>query len=365
MSSVYYLDKIQVKNFRNLKDQVINFGPRITCIFGNNGNGKTNILEAIYYLINKKSFKKKTTFPQILSMDCEYPEILIQSVIKDNIEKAYSFSLRINSETAEAYLNSKILKKRLNIPIVFINPYDAQSFFLIPQFRRQWIDQHLAQFDENFRKNLSKYKHFLKFKNLLLLERPYQYQEQIIAAHCAIAPVIAEINLQKKVFIDALNEKLQAIFQNLFSENMKLELFCEISLIAQNSKEILNRLNQHLVEEIRAQKTLWGPHRDDYSLLINGISAFDYASLGQQKSSYLSILFAYIELFRYKFNASPIVLMDDVSGELDSLRWGQLISFLKSGEFQVIITTANEKFKEELEKIDGVKKIKVVNGSVI
>ena len=80
--------------------------------------------------------------------------------------------------------------------------------------------------------------------------------------------------------------------------------------------------------------------------------------------SYLSLLFAYISLFRYKFNSFPIVLLDDVSGELDGLRWKRLITYLEKSEFQVFITTANERFKIELEKIEGANKLLVTKGKV-
>jgi DNA replication and repair protein RecF len=80
--------------------------------------------------------------------------------------------------------------------------------------------------------------------------------------------------------------------------------------------------------------------------------------------SYLSLLFAYIELFRYKFNSFPIVLLDDVSGELDKLRWKRLVDYLKTQNFQILITTANDRFKDELDTIAGAKKILVDGGSV-
>ncbi len=81
--------------------------------------------------------------------------------------------------------------------------------------------------------------------------------------------------------------------------------------------------------------------------------------------SYLSLLFAYIELFRYIFTSYPMVLIDDVSGELDKLRWRRLVEYLEKRKYQVLITTANEKFKEELDKIDGANKIYVENGSIL
>src|SRR5690606_34270057 len=96
----------------------------------------------------------------------------------------------------------------------------------------------------------------------------------------------------------------------------------------------------------------------------DGLNSYDYCSLGQQKMSYLSLLFAYIELFRYKYTSYPIVLIDDVSGELDRFRWQKLVEYLEKSEFQVLITTANEKFKEELERIVGASKLYVESGSV-
>jgi DNA replication and repair protein RecF len=81
--------------------------------------------------------------------------------------------------------------------------------------------------------------------------------------------------------------------------------------------------------------------------------------------SYLSLLFAYIELFRYKYSSYPIVLIDDVSGELDQHRWRRLVEYLEKSQFQVLVTTANEKFKEELERIEGANKIHIKNGSII
>ena len=365
MTDFYSLNKIQLTNYRNIKNQVIEFGPKITCIFGDNGNGKSNILESIYFLFNKKSFKKNTGYPQMLSLDCENPEILIQSVIKSEEGKLHSYNLKLKHGEFEYYLDSKLVKKRLHIPTVFINPFDAQSYFQISQFRRQWFDQHFSQFDERYRRLLSKYKDYLKFKNALIINRPHQFREQILAANYSIAPIILELSLIKKEIIAMLNNEIKKIFFKIFADDMNLELLLESSLSIQNSEEILLKLNDSLNKELIVNKTIIGPHRDDYLLLINGLNACDYSSLGQQKSSYLSLLFAYIQLFRYKFKASPIVLMDDVSGELDSLRWSHLTAFLKSGDYQVVLTTANENFRNEVEKFEGVMRLKIINGVVI
>ena len=129
-------------------------------------------------------------------------------------------------------------------------------------------------------------------------------------------------------------------------------------------KDILAILNKNRELDIISGRTSYGVHKDDYVLLFDGLNSFDYCSLGQQKMSFLSLIFAYIELFRYKFNSNPIVLIDDVSGELDKKRWGSLIEYLKSRQFQVFITTANENFKTELEKLHNSKNILVSEGQI-
>ena len=108
-----------------------------------------------------------------------------------------------------------------------------------------------------------------------------------------------------------------------------------------------------------------GTHRDDYLLLFDGFNSFEYCSLGQQKTAFLGLLFAYIQLFRYIYNTSPIVLIDDISGELDMMRWRQLVQFFKNDRFQVLITTANDNFNKELQAIDNVAYINVKRGAII
>ena len=114
--------------------------------------------------------------------------------------------------------------------------------------------------------------------------------------------------------------------------------------------------------DIKAKVTQVGIHRDDFIFSFDGLNAFEFCSLGQQKMAFLSLIFAYIELFRYKFSSYPIVLMDDVSGELDSQRWKNLIEYLETKSFQVLITTANENFGKELELIPDSKKFYIEHG---
>jgi DNA replication and repair protein RecF len=356
------ISRLQVQNFRNLYPEMIEFGSGINCIVGRNGNGKTNILEAIYFLSTKKSFRKKTGFPQILSIDGEKPEIIISSVFKDSENNMIPLSAKLEDKASSWFLDGKPIKRRPPIKVVFINPFDSYNFHQSASARRYFFDTHIGQLDDVYRSLMARYNNFLRQRNTLLSKRPSKYQEQIAAIDVNMARYNFEITQKRVEFINNLGPHLSEIFQELFSLDHTLEISLSSKLIGLTQEQIHQLMAKNLPEDERLGHTKLGIHRDDFIIFFDGINSLDYCSLGQQKITYLSLLFAYIDLFRYKFKTYPIVLIDDVSGELDELRWERLVSYLKRGNFQVLITTANDNFKQELEKIEDSTEITVSGG---
>jgi DNA replication and repair protein RecF len=360
----FKITKLQVTNFRNLQPDIVTFSDGINCIFGKNGNGKTNLLEAIYVLINHKSFRKNTTFPQLLGMDGEKTEILFSSVFSDDQEEIFSYSGKVLTDHALWFLNDKQAKKKVQVPIVLINPYDSVNFFLSAQFRRHWFDYHFSQLSEEYRQTLRALQLTIKFRNKLLATRPLHYRAQIEALLPGLARDSFQITEEKKIYLKDLETGLTPVFKSLFDESLKAQVELNSEFKNRTAQQISHFYQQNLSKDEYAGCTTTGVHRDDYEFLLNGMNFQQYASLGQQKSVYLGLVFAYIELFRYKFKTYPIVLIDDISGELDVVRWCNLIAYLRQCHFQALITTANEKFREELEKIEQINKITIVAGVV-
>lgn len=360
-----YLNKLQVNNFRNLQNDVLTFSNGINCIFGLNGNGKTNILEAVYYLLNKKSFRKNTSFQQLINVECEKPEIVFSSVMKDTGENIFSYTGQINNEKALWYLNNAIQKKKPGLNSIFINPFDSFSFHSVSAFRRNWIDSHLSILNPVYKKTLSQFNAALRFRNNLLSKKPAQYKEQIQANNPQLSQYSYDLIQARKLFLEELKDYCRLTFQIIFEEVHQLEIALESKFDNWSKQEIENYYTENLEKDSIIGHTRTGVHRDDYVFKFDGYNSYEYCSLGQQKMSFLSLLFAYIELFRYKFNSYPIVLIDDVSGELDERRWKNLIGYLQAKKFQVLITTANENFKKELEKIEDATKININNGRLI
>lgn len=357
--------KLEVKNFRNLSDDIVDFSPKINCIFGQNGNGKTNLLEAIFFLFYKKSFRKSATFGDLVSIDTENPTIRLSALIEELDGEKRSLSLKIDPKEAIWSINGQISKRGLNLKSVVVNPFDAFNFFNEAAFRRYFVDFYLSQLDSTYKTDLSKYQKLIKFKNRLLSSKPDQFREQLSAINHELAPLCYNLVGKRAGFAKELNKHLETIFNRVFSESYSLKFELVSSFLDKGEKEIGEKFEEHRVKDEMIGHTTVGIHRDDYQILVNGLSAFDYASLGQQKMSYLGLLFAYIELFWYKFSVYPIILIDDISGELDEERWGRLVSYLEASKFQVLITTANHHFKEKLESIKGIKKIELRAGKII
>ena len=363
--SNYKISKLQVTNFRNLNPDIITFSNGINCILGENGNGKTNILEAINVLATKKSFRKNTSFPQFLSIDGGKPEIIFSSVFENKEQEKISYTSKMTNESILWFLDGAPVKRKLDIKIVFINPFDSYGFHNSASDRREWIDYFIGQLDENYKKSLTKYTQAMRFRNTLLSKKPSKFKEQIIASDGELSILSMYLTARRVEFLREIEPFIAQTFQQIFSEKHNLQINLDSRIINLSAVSVQKIFLNNLETDCERGHTSYGPHKDDYVLLFDGLNSFDFCSLGQQKMSYLSLLFAYIELFRYKYMSYPIVLIDDVSGELDQHRWRRLVEYLEKREFQVLITTANEKFKEELDRINGANKIHIKNGSVI
>ncbi|MBP5297066.1 MAG: DNA replication and repair protein RecF [Bacteriovoracaceae bacterium] len=351
------------------------FGPGINCIFGDNGNGKTNLLEAIYYLIYHRSFRRKAGFPQILGMDGGKPEILFSAVVQEagKTEKGpsrpaqnFAYTGKVTAQGPLWFWQQKPAPKRPNIPLVLINPFDAHHFFFTASFRRGWFDQRLALLSQVYKQKWAYYQKALKQRNALLAnaggsslpDGPLQALTDVMAASTA------ELLPLRLAFIQDLVKQTKQVFPRLFQEDLALQLEMVSPFLNCSLQQIKDLYLEKLPAEKLAKRSLRGLHRDDYRIFIGDFQAEEYASMGQQKCAYLALEFAYIELFRYKFNAYPIVLMDDVSGELDQARWFNLVTYLRQCNFQVLITTANEKFRETLQQIGQINELKITSGEI-
>ncbi len=357
------IKKLQAQNFRNLSASVFEFNSGINCIFGQNGNGKTNLLEAVYFLTNKKSFRKNTGFSQMIDIEGGQPQIILQSVFEREGDLT-SYSVRIGEELEERFLNNTPEKSKTPSASVFINPFDSYSFHTSSTFRRQWMDSHIGLIDREYKQISGKFLKAIRFRNSVLGMGGRNASNQLRAIDEQVSEYSAILTAKRHDFLNQLNKFITPTFKAVFAEENTLQMDLDSIFVHWDAKKIFDFYRHQESSDIKAQITQVGIHRDDFIFSFNGLNAFEFCSLGQQKMAFLSLIFAYIELFRYKFSSYPIVLIDDVSGELDSRRWKNLIEYLETKNFQVLITTANENFGKELERIPNSKKFFIEHGGL-
>lgn len=358
------IKKLQAQNFRNLGPDIFEFIPGINCIFGKNGNGKTNLLEAVYLLTNKKSFRKNTNYSQMVNIEGGKPEFILQSVFQSGKELT-AYSLRASDEIEQRFLDNTPYKGKAPTTSVFINPFDSYSFHTSSTFRRQWLDAHLSLMDSEYKQKLGRYQKAIRFRNSVLGMGGKSVSSQLKAIDEQISEYSSFITLRRNQFLTELNKHITPTYKSIFSAEHSLQLDLDSLFLHWDSKRIFDFYRHQESSDIKARITTVGIHRDDCIFSFDGLNAFEFCSLGQQKMGFLSLIFAYIELFRYKFSSYPIVLIDDVSGELDSQRWENLIKYLETKQFQVLITTANENFGKELERIPNSKKLYIDQGKLV
>lgn len=344
-----FLQKISSKNFRNLNIEKLEFNKKLTCVFGENRQGKTNLLEMIYYIFNKKSFKKKCSFSQLLTIDGEKTEFIISAVVK-NQDVLNLLAIKENKAGQTCYLNGEIREKNnIGKNIFILVPSDAYNFFMNRLERLTWVDDEICRLKNDHSKNLYKYYKGLRQRNYLLSSIKKD-KVQITSLTKVISPYACRIQDARQLFLREINKHSDGIYRDLFSANEQLSISMneKIKYLSNCPDKYAVKWLNYYDEEIEKGVSKYGPHLDDIEIKINGFPIISHGSLGQQKMAFFSLFFSGLKLnFSKKYeNQNILILLDDISSEIDSLRLKSLIKYLLNQRCQVILTTANKNLQE-------------------
>ena len=350
----------------------MDFSDRFNIIYGNNGQGKTNILEAIYLCASGRSHRtSKDT--ELVRFSSDYYNIntyVFNNGLDRNINIKY-----LNNEKKQIKINEIPIKKlgslMGNLYAVLFSPEDLSIIKQGPGERRRFVDITLSQIKPTYFYSLQSLAKILKQRNILLknLYSKSELIDTIDIWNYKLAEVAANIIIERKRFSDILSEFAQNQHKFITNDREVITFNYDCNFNYHNSdkkNEIINLyiklLEKSINRDISVGYTTIGPHRDDYDILINNKSLKLYGSQGQQRSSVLSIKIAEIELINRETGQYPILLLDDVMSELDENRQKYLMESIKC--VQTFITCTNDtKFKNILN--DSAKYFLIENGSVI
>lgn len=357
-----YVESLALRNFRNYEALDIIFSDKINILYGENAQGKTNILESIYLSATTRSHKRAKE-KDIIRFGEEESHIRL-NIKKRDVGHRIDVHLKKIGNKGIA-IDGIPIKKSTElfglINIIIFSPEDLSVVKSSPGERRRFMDMEICQLSRIYYSNLSKYNKILDQRNNTLKQIAYRngVEDVLDVWDDQLVDVGSSIIKERQNFINMLNEVIKEIHKNLTSEGEEIELKYEPNVESDNFDDVLKEKRNI---DIKNTTTMSGPHRDDFGIFINNVDVRKYGSQGQQRTAALSLKLAEIELVKKIINDNPILLLDDVMSELDSKRREALLNSIK--DIQTIITcTGYDDFIKQRINVDKIYKIS--NGKIV
>lgn len=352
--------RLTLTNFKNHPEKTFEFSPQINCFVGNNGVGKTNILDALHYLSVGKSFLGNSDFQNILS-DGEFFSI---DATVDSGEKEDIIKILLPREAKKIIKKNDKSYERLAdhigyLPSVMISPYDSNLISDSGESRRKFLDAMISQTNPEYLFNLIQYQKTLQQRNALLKyfakNRTFE-RDSLEIYDEPMTKFGTEIFQQRKAFVSQLNPVVQQFYNMLSRGREQVEVQYQSHLYEDNFAEILR---ENLDKDRVLTYTSGGVHKDDLLFQMNGNLLKKYGSQGQQKSFLISLKLAQIKRIKELTGKNPVLLLDDIFDKLDDHRVSQLISLINQENFgQMFITdTHRERTESVVKRINEESKI--------
>lgn len=356
------IKSIELADYRNYDSLVMQFDRGTNILYGDNAQGKTNILEAIFVAATTRSHKGSKD-REIVNFNKEEGHIRTW-LEKDGAETRVDMHLR-KSKSKGIAIDGQKIKRAAELlglcNVVFFSPEDLGIIKNGPAERRRFVDMELCQLDGVYLYNLNHYNKIINQRNRLLKDMYLNQglKETLEVWDMQLVSFGIKIIERRALFVKQLNEIIYGIHRKLSGDKEELQICYEPDAVQEAFEEKLSSARDR---DIRAKMTSVGPHRDDFSFLVGGVDIRKYGSQGQQRTAALSLKLAEIELVKKITGDNPILLLDDVLSELDSNRQNYLLNSI--GEIQTIITcTGLEEFVHHRFEINRV--YKVADGNVI
>ena len=386
------IKKLQIRNLRNIEEIDLSCSEGIHFIHGQNGQGKTTVLEAIYILSNLRSFRDSD-----LAAALQYNEQVGQIRGFFEIEPGTQVELKVelmrNPQRFEkrAYVNHKLSKsmadyygvKLHHSPIQFhainLNPTSTDLIRGEPALRRNYFNQVISSQNPGYMNTLKRYQKFVDQKNALLKDEEKRDDVLLKVLNEGLIQEGAKVLFERYNFLKKIVGPAQEFLANIapkqhrviFGYKSRKPLYFTGQFELQSIKKLEEILHQELVEfsslERVRRSSLVGPHRDDFIFSVEGSNAdlIDVGSQGEIRSFLLALKLAELEEFKNETGVQPVLLIDDFSSELDSDRRGFLLNYLKNSGLQIFVTSTDD-LTHHLQVNDVLqgKAIQIVNGKI-
>ncbi len=337
-----HIKEISLENFRNYEKQNIILNPDINIIYGNNAQGKTNIIEAIFLCSYGKSFRAKKDSDLIkFGKERAKVEVLYEKIDREG-------KITVNIDNKKLFYINDINQKKISdiigkINIVTFTPDDIEIIKDGPQRRRKFLDMMISSLKPNYIHLLNTYNKALEQRNNYL--RQIKIENKSINMLDIWDETLSEYSYKifeyRKYFIDKFSEKLE-VFHNLITKSGKEEIKIKYISNGRDRESYLENLRKSRQVDIKRGFTATGIHRDDFMIYINNRPVAIFGSQGQQRTAVLTLKLCELQIVKDELNENPILLLDDFMSELDNQRRK---SFLENIEENQVIITCTDKIE--------------------
>lgn len=334
------LNSLSIINYKNIREADLVFSPKINCFIGNNGMGKTNLLDAIYFLSFCKSHSNSIDSQNILH-DADFFLIQGKYDIGDSEEEIYCGMKR---RQKKQFKRNKKEYERLSdhiglLPLVLVSPDDAALISEGSDERRKFVDGVISQYNKTYLNQLLQYNNALKQRNAILkIETPID-DSLLDIWEDQMAMYGSYIYQQRKFFIDEFTPVFQDFYRNISCENEQISL-------SYHSQHDEHDIKQRMIATRDRDRLLGystqGIHKDELQMLLDGYPIKRVGSQGQNKTYLISLKLAQFDFLKRTHNLSPLLLLDDIFDKLDSNRVKKIVELVSGETFgQIFITDTN------------------------
>tara|TARA_B100001027_G_scaffold79616_1_gene54440 strand:+ start:538 stop:1629 length:1092 start_codon:yes stop_codon:yes gene_type:complete len=324
-----YLSELSLVNFKNIKQADFQFSPQVNCFLGNNGQGKTNLLDAIYYLSYTKSF-----FNSIDSQNVNFESdfFVVQGKFFDQ-DSDFNLYCAMKKGDKKVFRKNKKVYKKLSdhigvFPVVMITPYDINLILEGSDTRRKFVDALISQFDNHYLSDLLSYNKLLKQRNVMLKDSRFKQSYDLLEVYeSGMSEKAMSIFLKRKTFIDEFTPIFNQFYIDISSNLEQIGLEYESSL---NNNSLLDLFELNRLKDQQVGHTTAGIHRDDLVFTIQHHPIKKFGSQGQQKTYLIALKLAKYEYIRKKKNMDPVLLLDDIFDKLDDNRVSYILDLIRT-----------------------------------
>ena len=366
------LDSLHLLFFKNYDEANLKLSPGINCFIGDNGSGKTNLLDAIHYLcLTKSAFT--TSDAQSIKQGADF-FVVKGKFLPFGAEKPASIQVSLRAAQKKVITHDKQAYERMadhigRFPAVLISPYDTDLIREGSEERRKYFDSLMAQLDHDFLESLITYNALLRQRNAVLKQAADRAahgfdRDYLLALDEQLAPLGQTLSILRSAFLVDFLPIFQQHYQQLADGREAVTLAYKSHLQDADFAQLL-RTNER--RDFIMQRTTTGPHRDDFVFLMDELPVKSYASQGQQKSFAIALKLAQFELMATRQNQKPLLLLDDIFDRLDDKRITRLLELVADDAFgQVFLTDTNlERTDLALANVAGpIHRFRVQSGTV-